>query len=219
MRFMRGKLTPASGVIADVLSGMRDYSGKPITLTDEAIKLTIPLSLREVANQMEKDGTASIFKHTIPSFIGVNVKDKRDYARMDLGKKEFKYLYDSGIKIPSSEKQNLKVKDSSGKEIEVSDEKFEQYVEKKESILQNYISEIMKRGYPTIQNGRSVTLTAEELSKNKDLLQEIVDRYSRKATSKAKEEVFGKKEKGFNEKIEERILGNEIEKWERQIKD
>lgn len=212
--FMRGKLTPASGVLADVLSGMKDYSNRPVTASDEITKLTIPLSLRDTKNQMEKDGLSSIFSHILPSFIGINVKDKRDYETNDLSVKEFKFLYDKGVRLPQTLQENLKVENSKGEEVKVSDADFEKFKNEKNKIIQGYVKKIMDKGYPKMVNGFPKIVPAKELDTEE--LQDAMDRYSRKATKQAKEKIFGVKQKSIEDKISDRVLESAIKGWEKQ---
>jgi len=106
LHFLRGKLTPVAGTAANVISGMKDYVGQPVTVSQEIKKLTIPLSMQGVSKEMERDGVASIFKSDLPSFVGIGVKDKRDFKKEEMfTEKEmqsslFKDLAKSDIEFP-----------------------------------------------------------------------------------------------------------------------
>jgi len=78
LHFFRGKVTPVAGVGADLLSG-KDFAGKPVTVEGEAQRLAIPLSLQSVVTDIKRDGLSALFNSTLPSFVGITVKDKRDF--------------------------------------------------------------------------------------------------------------------------------------------
>lgn len=80
LKFLRGKLTPAMGVGADLITGA-DYFGKPITIKEEAKKLIAPLSLRDLPTAIEREGAAGLLTTTVPSFVGINVSNENDYKR------------------------------------------------------------------------------------------------------------------------------------------
>jgi len=80
MRFGRGKLTPLAGVITDFATG-KDFMGKEVEPLEEAKKLAIPLSLQSVATELKRDGLSSLFTATLPSFVGIQVKDDRDFEK------------------------------------------------------------------------------------------------------------------------------------------
>jgi len=106
LHFFRGKLTPVSGVVTDMMSGMKDFSGQPVTVQSEVSKLFVPLSMQSIADNMKRDGTSALLSTTLPSFVGINVKDQRDFAGASpekvIGDKGTeKILVEKGIKIPT----------------------------------------------------------------------------------------------------------------------
>jgi len=105
LHFFRGKLTPVSGVVTDMMSGMKDFSGQPVTVQSEVSKLFVPLSMQSIADNMKRDGTSALLSTTLPSFVGINVKDQRDFAGASpekvIDKGTEKILVEKGIKIPT----------------------------------------------------------------------------------------------------------------------
>lgn len=107
LHFLRGKLTPVSGVVVDVFSGMKDFNGQPVTVKDEIQRLTIPMSMQGVSDALTRDGYAGLLTSTLPSFVGINVKDQRDFAGKQAFTPEeqkstvFKKLKEFGIDVPT----------------------------------------------------------------------------------------------------------------------
>lgn len=80
LHFARGKATPLFGVGIDLLT-RKDFMGRPITVGGEVKKLVVPLSLQGVITDVKRDGLKSLFNSTLPSFVGINVKDERDFQK------------------------------------------------------------------------------------------------------------------------------------------
>jgi hypothetical protein len=82
LHFLRGKVTPVTGVAIDVTTG-KDFMGQPITVESEVKKLSIPLSMQSLSSSMERDGSLGLLTTTLPSFVGIGVKDERDFEKGD----------------------------------------------------------------------------------------------------------------------------------------
>lgn len=80
--FFRGKMNPVSGLAYDVFLNDNKgfYDRKEITPATAATQLVIPMSLRNVRQQLERDGTISLLNYSLPNFLGVSMKDQRDYT-------------------------------------------------------------------------------------------------------------------------------------------
>lgn len=89
MKFVRGKTTPMLGVGIDLLA-RQDFIGKPITATDEILKLVSPLSLRDIVTNFKRDGVTDVIRDGLISTVGVNVKDDREYEKKQPAKKQRK---------------------------------------------------------------------------------------------------------------------------------
>lgn len=86
-RFGRSKLSPSAGTAANILQG-KDFSGKPISIKDELLKLAVPLYLSDIKSTYEKGGLKDVATEGIPAFFGVGVQK-----------------YDSKEKTPSNYKE------------------------------------------------------------------------------------------------------------------
>jgi len=56
--------------------------GQETTVTGEATHL-LPISLRGIYDQIERDGATSLFTQGIPTFFGFSVKDEKDYQKKE----------------------------------------------------------------------------------------------------------------------------------------
>jgi hypothetical protein len=77
------------GVGIDLLA-RKDFIGKPITATDEILKLVSPLSLRDIVTNFKRDGVTDVIRDGLISTVGVNVKDDREYEKKQPAKKQRK---------------------------------------------------------------------------------------------------------------------------------
>jgi hypothetical protein len=116
MHFFRGKTPPVSGSFINLAVG-KDYTGKETSLATEAEKYKMPMAIGQIYNQIEKDGYGSLFGQGFPTFLGINVKDERDYmqtglfTKEDINRPELKALTDKGLSVPRlSVKETYKVK-------------------------------------------------------------------------------------------------------------
>ena len=204
LHFLRGKLTPVSGVAADVMSGMKDYVGQPVTIPQEIKKLTIPLSMQGVATEMERDGIASILKSDLPSFVGIGVKDVRDFktketlSKDELGTPGYKIYEEKGIELPGIGSKN-QIRVSNRPDGVMTDEEYTKYSELVNKYVKDgwededgnhvsSLSEIPQRTFKIKQKGEA---TEEVLGKDlsKDDLEEKVSQLFQKARAKAKEDL------------------------------
>jgi hypothetical protein len=148
LHFMRGKMPPVSGSIVNLATG-KDYTGKETSLSTEAEKYKMPMAVNQISKQLERDGYSSLFGDGIPTFLGISVKDKRDYAapkplfdeKVDLELPEFKILKEKGVKIPElGNKSKYKVdKDVKHPDEEMTTEEFD--------IFTDLVNKYMKEGF------------------------------------------------------------------------
>lgn len=177
LRFGRGKVTPISGVGIDLLTG-KDFSNKPITAMDEAKKLAIPLSMQSLVSDLKRDGLAGLFKGTLPSFIGIQVKDERDF--------------------PKKEKTFTIYNKKKGSKRDATPEEYKNYEEKLEVMVKQKLDAIPTTKF-YYDNYRDITLDIEKQSIFKDgkpkfvlgknLTEEEKKKVIEKLTAKANREV------------------------------
>jgi hypothetical protein len=116
LHFLRGKMPPISGSIVSVAT-KKDYLGRPANISTEAEKYKMPMAVGQIYDQVQKDGYGSLFGEGLPTFLGINVQDKRNYietglfTKEDINRPELKTLTDKGLSVPRlSVKETYKVK-------------------------------------------------------------------------------------------------------------
>lgn len=72
-KFLRSKLSPAIGSIVNLLQG-QDFAGDPATLKTEAIKMTVPMSLQNIAETMKDQGVPKGTIFTLLSIFGAGLQ-------------------------------------------------------------------------------------------------------------------------------------------------
>jgi hypothetical protein len=174
LHFLRGKLTPLAGVGIDLMTG-KDYSGKDVTLLDEAKKLAIPLSMQNVAKDIEKDGLSALFNSTLPSFVGIGVKDEADFPGYKFDEKTRAFL--KKHQIPSKMPSNKYV-DKNGEETEMTDDEYKKYTQRISERVDAAVEEMEKNG---------ITAKEETAEAYKDAFDLILS----DAKEFAKDELFG----------------------------
>jgi hypothetical protein len=79
-RFFRGKTPPLTSAALNMASG-KTFMGQPTTPLNEAKNVLLPISLKGIEQEIERDGAQSFFTEGIPTFFGFNVTDQRDYEK------------------------------------------------------------------------------------------------------------------------------------------
>lgn len=219
LHFMRGKLTPVAGAGVDVLTGS-DFGGQPVGIKSEAQKLAIPLSMQSLFTDLSRDGGMALLTSTLPSFVGINVKDSRDFQTktksweeiMPNNESSYKRFKDANIEAPQSnvsrssyhELENGKwfkkeMKDAPPEKIEKYEQKRNQYIsDALKNITDNSTVYTNKYGDDFFVDQKyniEGDPTREESRKSiKDLspaeLKKLLSNLTEDAGEKAKEEVF-----------------------------
>lgn len=150
-RFFRGKTPPLTSAALNTASG-KDFMGQPTTPLNELVNLA-PISLRGITQQIQNDGTTSLFSQGIPTFFGFNVKNEKDYrTKSQLAGEEFskanpdlKVFIDKGISLPEYDPKKISTKYTNGKSVSnLSEQKpkvQQDYITKHEA---NYKAELTK---------------------------------------------------------------------------
>lgn len=89
LRFGRSRMTPAAGALTNIALE-RDFSGKPVTPQSQLLNMITPISIKGIWEGLEKDGLKGIITQGIPSIVGVNVSDERDFQKKDTSKPQVK---------------------------------------------------------------------------------------------------------------------------------
>jgi len=200
--FFRGKFNPVSGLTYDYLLNDKKgfYNNKPITLNTAGEQLFVPMSLRAVNEQVERDGALDALKYVVPNFVGIQMKDTRDYTSTDLftpKEKEqgaLKILSDKGVKIPSSgTKGQHKVDIVGDNEGLMTDEQWSKFNEYRKDYIEEELPKMLKKKYDVTVETPSQKIVSSKLVLGKDLgkdeLQDKVEAITADATKFAKEKM------------------------------
>jgi hypothetical protein len=188
-RFIRGKVTPAVGVLADYADA-KDYSGQPVTHGEQAKKLLTPLSLRETYKNINRDGVIPALGNTVIAMTGVNVKDDRDFYDNPLSGEAGKFLTNNKIKVPRITRENITVKkDEAHPDGMMTETEFEKYKKRRIELMEDDVKDLMAKGWYVT---RSKKVTVDELVKDRDELEKVIKMISTHAATEAKDEMFKK---------------------------
>ncbi len=129
-------------------SGMNLLAGKNMAnqQTDaatESAKYKMPLALGQIKEQIDRDGYSALFKEGLITFIGFNTKDQREYIDQDITIPEIKYMADKGVKIMPYKKESFNPLDGNGNPIEVTDEKYDEFIKKREEYIKKDVRDLM----------------------------------------------------------------------------
>ena len=172
----------------------------------EAAKYKMPLAMGQIAAQIDKDGYSALFKEGLLTFVGFNSKDQRDYIDQDITIPEIKSMADKGVKIMPYKKDSLMPLTSDGKPIEVTEEKYKQFLEKREEYIKKEVRDLMDGKKHVLESTEVVEdedgqqqdkpkwsiLTKDQVDKiTSDELKGFVMTATTRANEKAIHEVFG----------------------------
>lgn len=84
--FFRGKMTPAAGAGYDLAEGKNYFTNEPFGISDLPEALLTPMSVKELKEGWENDGTWTILNRFLPAFEGLKVSDERDFNKKEESK-------------------------------------------------------------------------------------------------------------------------------------
>lgn len=93
--FFRGKMTPGAGALYDLSEGRNYFTQKEFGVKDLPKALLTPMSVKELVEGWENDGTWTILNRFLPAFEGLKVSDERDFEKAEDSKPK-----NNGGKIP-----------------------------------------------------------------------------------------------------------------------
>lgn len=74
LKFVRGKLAPVPAAAVNLLTG-KNMVGEETTVADEAVRLSVPLYIQDMAEIFEQEGTGEALKTSIPAMFGIGVQN------------------------------------------------------------------------------------------------------------------------------------------------
>src|SRR6266540_2628308 len=79
--FFRGKMTPAAGAVYDLAEGKNYFTQEPFGVKDLPAALLTPLSVKELKEGWQNDGTWTLLNRFLPAFEGIKTSDERDFNK------------------------------------------------------------------------------------------------------------------------------------------
>jgi hypothetical protein len=193
--FVRGKLAPVPAATLNVLSGKK-VTGERTDILKEFKGLLTPLMIKDAAETFSKDGILSAFAVAIPSAFGVGVGKLSNVPEdADKSKKEWQFVASKKVRVPEPDVETLKVGED---DRYMNKDEAEKFTKLRTEKIENSIKKLLIKGYNLDVNERVIYKKANNLTQEE--LKTVIDKFARKATSEAKEELFGKKEKSDKEK-------------------
>ncbi len=153
LHFMRGKMPPVSGAVVNLAVG-KDYTGKETSLSSEAERFKMPMAISQISKQIDKDGYSVLYGDAIPTFMGITVKDSRDYSKpkalfeeSEFNSPEMKILLEKDIVPAIRKKEQYKVQvDIKHPDGLMTDEEFDIFVELTKKYMKEGFYTYSKRG-------------------------------------------------------------------------
>jgi hypothetical protein len=201
--YLRGKMTPLSGTAFDAIQHEDYYKHTPVTPTDAAINVTVPMSMKNLKKGLQQDGTLYLLNDFLPSFFGMTVKDARDFpmgattGKYGGGGAVGQFLDKNDLTVPMARQKTLTV--TSAKR-QMTDDEFAKFKVEREKAVTEELTKLMDKGKWV--NGVKITMNDDKLTLKQK--QELISKAAARATEKAKEAVFGKEKKTMQQKMTDR---------------
>lgn len=124
-RFIRGKMTPFSGIAYDYIFNKQEniFTREKMTAKTIARDMVLPISLGDMKKGLEQDGTISLLTRFLPAFEGIQVTDDRDFEGS-------KFQQAITIKNPTTFKERKTTPEEYKKYKETIDKKFPELLQK-----------------------------------------------------------------------------------------
>ncbi len=191
--FFRSKLAPVPSSIVNLLAG-KDIVGQPANIQTEALKQIIPLYLKDVAETVKEEGPLGALTTGIPAMFGVGVQSYGGAENIkplgNLKVKEWKFLADKGIDLPTVGRNQVKVTDeNTGDKRNLTDSEYKEFATKRANLIKQQVGEIMDKEAVITKGGEEVTVKVKDMPI--DVLKLQLKKIYTKATQEVKKEMFG----------------------------
>lgn len=183
MAFMGSKAPPVTRSFENIVAG-QDQFGQEADISTEASKYKMPLAMGQIYDQIQKDGVGALFTEGIPTLIGFNAKDNRNYNSHNLSKDSEKFIVDNQIPISMPQKVYTK----NGEKKEMTADEYKDFLNQVDKEIDNITSDIKKNGGYVIRNNDVVQLPYSKLTK--DEIAEMTKEMITEATAKIRKEKF-----------------------------
>jgi len=181
--FMGSKAPPVTRSLENVVAG-KDQFGQEADISTEASKYKMPLAIGQIYDQIQKDGVAALFTEGIPTLIGFNAKDNRNYNTHKLSDDSEKFIVENQVPISMPQKFYTK----NGEKIEMTKDEYKDFLNQVDKEIDNITSDIKKNGGYVIRDKEVVQLPYSKLTK--DEIAEMTKEMITEATAQIRKEKF-----------------------------
>ena len=145
--------------------------------------------------QIQKDGLSALFTEGIPTLIGFNQKDNRDYNVHHFSNDTKNFILDNQLDI----KMPQKIYQKNGDKKTMTPDEYKDFLTKIDKDTENIISDLKAKGEYVIRGKEIVELPYSKLTQKE--IQDITKERITKATTKIRKEKF-KTDEQTDEQIE-----------------
>jgi len=183
LTFLGSKAPPVTRSLENIIAG-KDQFGQEADISTEASKYQSPLALGQVIDQMKKDGLSGLLSEGIPTLIGFNTKDARNYLSHTFSKEAEQFIKDNQIPINTPQKYYTK----DGIKTKMTDDEVKDFMKDVDKETENIISDLKKNGSYAIRNNEIKEVSYSQLKPEE--IRQIVKEKVSAATTKIRKEKF-----------------------------
>jgi len=209
--FMASKAPPVTRSVENIVAG-KDQFGQDADVSTEASKYKMPLAIGQIYDQIQKDGVGALFTEGLPTLIGFNAKDNRNYNTHKFSNDTEKFIVENQVPISMPQKAYTK----NGEKMEMTEDEYKDFLNQVDKEIDNITSDIKKNGGYVIRNNDVVQLSYPQLTK--DEVSEMTKEMITEATAKIRKEKF-KTDEETDEYIEKSALEELLRETRKAEKD
>lgn len=183
MAFMGSKAPPVTRSLENVVAG-KDQFGQEADISTEASKYKMPLAIGQIYDQIQKDGVGALFTEGIPTLIGFNAKDNRNYNTHKFSNDTEKFIVENQVPISMPQKVYTK----NGEKMEMTTDEYKDFLNQVDKEVESITSDIKKNGGYVIRNKKIVQLPYSKLTK--DEIAEMTKEMITEATAQIRKDKF-----------------------------
>jgi hypothetical protein len=190
LNFFRNKLSPNTGYAVDAFFGGRYGQG----FNPADIAKIYPMYADDAVKALKEDGAVSLATVLLPNLLGIGYGSYASKGQIDKNLEDLKKR-----NMRSDEMNNEKIYNYNDGGRQITDKEFDEFADKRDEKVEKGIEKLFKEGALVLdENNEPVQkpyneLTPEQVAKE-------TGEIKAKATTKAKEELFGKKKETIKEK-------------------
>jgi hypothetical protein len=212
--FIRGKAAPVPAAIMNLLYGKK-VTGQRTNKETEAVGLLSPLMVKDAVEAFKKDGILGSLAVGVPAAFGIGVQTISALPdNVDEKNPVWKFVRAKKQRIPEPDTEMMKVGEQ---DRMMEEDEAEKFLELRMKKVEKGLKILLEQGKYIVENEKAVIKKGYDLTPEQ--LEKEISRISRKATSDAKEELFGEKTKSDKQRKAESKAREKNEKIESKVKE